>query len=141
MQVIRYPELYKCAIGYVGVYDLGLMRKVGDIPERQSGRRYLDRAIGNDPATLAANSPARNVDKIKVPVFLAAGSIDRRVPIDQFRALNRAMESAGVKVETMVADGEGHGFYGVDNRTQLFERMEAFLKKNIGDGSAPAATH
>ncbi len=141
MQVIRFPELYKCAIGYVGVYDLGLMRKVGDIQERKSGMRYLDRAVGTDPAVLAANSPARNIDKIKVPVFLAAGSIDQRVPIDQFKALRNAMESKGVKVETMVADGEGHGFYGVDNRTQLFERMETFLKKNIGDGSPPAAAH
>lgn len=141
MQVIRFPELYKCAIGYVGVYDLALMSKVGDIQERKSGRRYLDRVLGSDPAVLAANSPARNIDKIKVPVFLAAGSIDQRVPIDQFKALRNAMESKGVKVETMVADGEGHGFYSVDNRTQLYERIEAFLKKYIGDGSAPAVTH
>ncbi|MBS0199329.1 MAG: S9 family peptidase [Proteobacteria bacterium] len=138
MQVIRYPELYKCAIGYAGVYDLSLMRKVGDIQERESGRRYLDRVLGNDPAVLAANSPARNTDKIKVPVFLAHGSIDRRVPMDQFKALKKALEANGAKVETMVADGEGHGFYSVDNRTQLFERMDAFLKKYIGDGAAKA---
>ncbi len=139
MQVIRYPGMYKCAIGYVGVYDLALMRKVGDIPESKTGKRYLDRVLGKDPAVLAANSPARNIDKIKVPVFLAAGSIDQRVPMDQFKSLRNAMQASGVKVETMVADGEGHGFYGVDNRTQLFERVDTFLKKYIGDGAPKAS--
>lgn len=141
MQVIRNSGLYKCAIGYVGVYDLSLMSKVGDVRDRESGRRYLDRVLGKDPAVLAANSPARNIDKIKVPVFLAAGSIDRRVPMDQFKSLRNAMAASGVKVETMVADGEGHGFYGEDNRTQLFERMDAFLKKYIGDGAAANAAN
>ncbi|MGG6462490.1 alpha/beta hydrolase family protein [Solilutibacter silvestris] len=139
MQVIRYPELYKCAIGYAGVYDLALMRKVGDIQESKSGMRYLDRVLGKDQAVLAANSPARNVDKIKVPVFLAHGSIDQRVPMDQFNTLKHALEGNGAKVETMVADGEGHGFYGVDNVTQLYERMDAFLKKYIGEGAPKAS--
>ncbi len=73
MQTIRYPDLYKCAIGYVGVYDLDVMKKQGDITDRNSGRRYLERALGSDAAQLRAWTPAQNVDKIKVPVFLAEG--------------------------------------------------------------------
>lgn len=139
MQVIRYPELYKCAIGYVGVYDLEIMRKKDILTESKAGERFLERTLGSDFTRLREWSPAQNASKIKVPVFLAAGSIDEKVPMNQFNALRRALESNGTKVETMVADGEGHGFYSVDNRTQLYERMEAFLKKYIGDGSAPAA--
>ena len=136
MQTIRYPDLYKCAIGYVGVYDLDVFKQEGDIKDRASGRRYLDRVLGTDPEQLAAWSPARNVDKIKVPVFLAQGAIDQRVPMDQFNALNNAFKKAGVPVETMVAAGEGHGFYKPENRAELYRRIEAFLAKHIGPGTA-----
>lgn len=135
MQQIRFPELYKCAIGYVGVYDLQVMKKEGDITDRESGRRYLDRVLGTDPAKLKAWSPAQNVDKIKVPVLLVQGAIDKRVPMDQFNALKNAFKSAGMPVETMVAQGEGHGFYKPENRAELYRRMEAFLAKHIGPGA------
>lgn len=135
MQPIRYPELYKCAIGYVGVYDLQVFKKAGDIKDRASGRRYLDQALGTDEAKLKAWSPAQNVDKIKVPVFLVQGSVDKRVPMDQFNALKDAFKAAGVPIETMVAQGEGHGFYKPENRAELYKRMEAFLAKYIGPGA------
>lgn len=132
MNPIRYPELYKCAIGYVGVYDLQVMHKEGDINDSKSGRRYLDRVLGNDPATLAANSPARNVDKIKIPVMLVQGRLDQRVPMDQFNALEGAFKKQGTPVETLVVSGEGHGFYKPENRAELYRRMEAFLGKYLG---------
>jgi dipeptidyl aminopeptidase/acylaminoacyl peptidase len=135
MQPIRYPDMYKCAIGYVGVYDLHVMKKEGDIKDRASGRRYLDRVLGTDAAQLTAWSPARNVDKIKVPVFLVQGSVDKRVPMEQFNALAGAFKAAGTPVETMVAQGEGHGFYKPENRAELYRRMEAFLAKYIGPGA------
>ncbi|TWI01055.1 dipeptidyl aminopeptidase/acylaminoacyl peptidase [Luteimonas cucumeris] len=131
MQPIRYPELYKCAIGYVGVYDLNVMHKAGDIPDTRTGRRYLERAIGSDTSVLNANSPARNVDKIKVPVFLAQGNIDRRVPMDQFNALKKAFSKAA-GMETMVVAGEGHGFYAPENQAEMYRRMKTFLDKHIG---------
>ncbi|MEJ7747161.1 MAG: prolyl oligopeptidase family serine peptidase [Luteimonas sp.] len=132
MQPIRYPELYKCAVGYVGVYDLTVMKNAGDIDDTRSGRRYLDRVLGTDQAALIANSPARNVDKIKVPVFLAQGAIDRRVPMAQFNALKSAFAANGTKVETMVAPGEGHGFYKPETQADLYQRVEKFLKENDG---------
>ena len=138
MQPIRYPELYRCAIGYVGVYDLQVMKKEGDIDDTRSGRRYLDRVLGTDEAALIANSPARNTQKIKIPVFLAHGSIDRRVPMAQFNALKDAFAANGTKVETMVAEGEGHGFYKPENRAELYRRLEGFLQDHIGQ-PAPQA--
>lgn len=132
MNPIRYPQLYKCAVGYVGVYDLTVMQKAGDIPDSRSGRRYLSRVLGEDRAVLVANSPAQQVDKIKVPVFLIAGKDDRRVPMDQFKAQANAFAAAGTPVETLVIDGEGHGFYKPEHREQLYTRLAAFLDKYIG---------
>lgn len=132
MQPIRYPDLYKCAIGYVGVYDLLVMKKAGDVKDSASGRRYLDRVLGTDVAQLRAWSPSQNVGKIKIPVFIAQGMIDRRVPMEQFDSLRDAFKSNGVPIETMVASGEGHGYYKPENRAELYKRMEAFLGKYIG---------
>ncbi len=135
MQPLRFPELYRCAIGYVGVYDLTVMKKEGDITESRQGRRYLERVLGSDDGQLKAWSPAQNVDKIKVPVFLVQGDADRRVPMPQFNALKNAFAARDIPVETLVAPGEGHGFYSVDNREALYQRMEAFLGKHIGAGA------
>ena len=135
MQPLRFPDLYKCAIGYVGVYDLTVMKKEGDITQSADGRRYLQRVLGNDDAQLKAWSPAQNADKIKVPVFLVQGDADRRVPMPQFNALKNAFAARNIPVETMVAAGEGHGFYSVQNREALYQRMEAFLGKHIGPGA------
>ena len=70
-----------------------------------------------------------------MPVFLAQGSIDKRVPMEQFNALKNAFKAAGVPIETMVAQGEGHGFYKPENRAELYKRMEAFLSRHIGAGA------
>lgn len=131
MQPIRYPDLYKCAVGYVGVYDLVVMKNTGDIDDTRRDRRYLDRVLGTDQAALVANSPARNVDKLKVPVFLAQGAIDQRVPMAQFKALRNALAASGTEVETMVAPGEGHGFYKAETRADLYQRVEKFLQANL----------
>ncbi|GAA5080279.1 alpha/beta hydrolase family protein [Lysobacter panacisoli] len=138
MNPIRYPELYRCAVGYVGVYDLPLMKKVGDPQRGRGNRNYLDRALGTDEAVMIANSPARNATKIKVPVMLVQGSADTRVPMDQFDAMVTGFRKAGVSVETMVVKGEGHGFYKPENRAELYRRLEAFLARNLGPGAGAA---
>jgi dipeptidyl aminopeptidase/acylaminoacyl peptidase len=108
------------------------MHKEGDINDTKTGRQYLDRVLGNDQSELTAYSPARNVDKIGVPVLLVQGTLDHRVPMDQFNALKRALQKSGVPVQTLVKSGEGHGFYKPANRAELYRTIEAFLEQNIG---------
>jgi dipeptidyl aminopeptidase/acylaminoacyl peptidase len=138
MNPIRYPELYRCAIGYVGVYDLHLMQDIGDIRLRGSGRRYLDRVLGTDEAVLNAWSPARVTDRIRLPVLLAHGGIDHRVPIGHYRALVKALRDEGRAVESLVIDEEGHGFYKPENRVRLYRAMESFLERSLQPVAAAA---
>ena len=136
MNSIRYPDAYQCAIGHVGVYDLQMMFKEGDIAARRAGRTYLERVLGTDEAALVENSPARQVDRITVPVLLAQGRIDRRVPMEQFDALATAFRKSGRPAETLVVPGEGHGFYKPENQAKLLETMADFLDRHIGGRSA-----
>ncbi|HEV8695367.1 MAG TPA: prolyl oligopeptidase family serine peptidase, partial [Lysobacter sp.] len=86
MGVVREPALYRCAAGYVGVYDLPMMHTSGDVQRRGSGETYLREWIG-EPEALGAVSPNRMADRIKVPVFLAAGGEDERAPIEHSKRM------------------------------------------------------
>ncbi|MGS2719552.1 alpha/beta hydrolase family protein [Paraglaciecola aestuariivivens] len=132
MAVVKEPDLYKCAIGYVGVYDLPMMFKEGDIPARESGIAYLKEVLGEDQADLEARSPAYNVDKIKAALFIVQGGKDIRVPIEQMYSLTNRLDKAGYPYELMVKENEGHGFYKEEHRLELYQRMLAFLEKHIG---------
>lgn len=129
------PALYKCAAGYVGVYDLPLMFSKGDTRELESGRAYLHDWIG-EPAQLGAMSPVNQADRIKVPVFLAAGGEDERAPIAHSKRMEQALRAAGVPVETLYYGTEGHGFYTTEHRVQYYTKLLDFLGRNIGAGAA-----
>lgn len=139
MGVVREPELYRCAGGYVGVYDLPTMHTHGDIQQRGSGETYLREWIGERSA-LGAVSPTRMADRIKVPVFLAAGGEDKRAPIEHSRMMEKALKSAGVPVETLYFPTEGHGFYVEANRKAYYTRLLAFLANNLGGKVATVAS-
>lgn len=138
MATIRAPGLFKCAVGYAGVYDLAMMYQKGDIRESKSGRSYLTTVIGRDDADLAANSPARLADQIDVPVLLVHGEDDKRVPFAQAKAMRAALEAAHKPYEWLSKPGEGHGFYSEKNNVEFYNRLQGFLAEHIGPGaSAP----
>lgn len=139
MGVAKEPSLYRCAVGYVGVYDLPMMHVRGDIQERGSGETYLNEWVGLK-ADLHLASPTRMASRIKVPVFLAAGGEDERAPIEHSKAMERALQSAGVPVESLYYPTEGHGFYVEANRKAFYTQLLAFLERNIGAGKVAAAT-
>jgi len=134
MGVAREPDLYRCAVGYLGVYDLDMM-----VRDDRNDSRYManfsDQWVG-DSGTLAEVSPLRLVDRIKVPVFLAAGGEDQRVPDGQYQAMRKALERAGVPLETLRYANEGHGFYTEEHRIEYYSRLLAFLSKHLGGATA-----
>lgn len=134
MAVAKEPDLYRCAAGYVGVYDLNMLSQRGDIPGSEHGKRFLEEAVGKND--LAAASPSTLASRIKVPVFLAAGGEDKRAPQAQSEAMERALKSAGVPVETLYYPTEGHGFYTVEHKREFYTRLLAFLAKNLRGGNA-----
>lgn len=132
--VVRYPDKYKCTVGYVGVYSLPLMHRDGDVPQSESGRRYLQRVLPESQAEQQAQSSVYNVDRINIPVMLVHGARDERVPMSQYRALKDALIQAGKPPEVdIVEPREGHGFYDYDNQVRLYTQMQAFFDKHLGN--------
>ena len=137
MGAAREQGLYKCAAGYVGVYDLPMMFTRGDIQNRGSGATYLREWLG-DPATLGTVSPVNLAGQIKVPVFLAAGGEDERAPIEHTRRMEAALKKAGTPVESLYYSTEGHGFYRPEHRREYYSRLLAFLSQSLGGATASA---
>lgn len=134
MGAAREPSLYKCAVGYVGVYDLEKMHK-DDANRSRSWSNWTSEWIGGR-GTLAEVSPVNMADHIKAPVFLAAGGEDERAPIEHTRRMEKALRQAGVPVETLYFDSEGHGFYTEAHRREYYTRLLAFLSTYLGGAKA-----
>lgn len=135
MTTIRAPGMFKCAVGYAGIYDLQMMYSKGDIQEQKSGRSYLSAVIGKDDADLAANSPDKLADKIDVPVLLVHGEADERAPFAQAKAMRSALDAAHKPYEWLSKPGEGHGFFDEKNNIEFYNQLASFLAKNIGPGA------
>ena len=136
---VSVPDLYKCAIGYVGVYDLPMMFKRGDIQQSLFGEEYLRRVLGADMAALAARSPINQLDKLKARVMLIVGGRDTRVPPEQGKRLHEALQQRGIAHEWLYESDESHGFYDEKNIAGLFRRVDAFLDASIGPKATASA--
>ena len=133
MGAVREPGLYRCAIGYVGVYDLPLLHRE-DTRASRSMATFVREWIGDDMDALAQASPAKRAAEVRVPVFLAAGGEDFIAPIEHTRRMEAALAKAGVPVEALYYPREGHGFYETAHRREFYTRVLAFLQTHIGLG-------
>ena len=125
------PDMFKCAIGVVGVYDLPLMYSTGDVQERKTGINYLTRVLGEDNDQLKSFSPANNVDKLKAPVLIVHGGTDERAPMEQADSLISALKKENHPYEYMELSEEGHGFYKDEHREEYYKKVLEFLGKHI----------
>lgn len=125
------PDMFKCAIGVAGVYDLELMFNKGDVANSRSGTSYLKDVLGQDKAVLKAMSPSENVDKLKANILLVHGGEDDRAPIEQLESLEKGLKAHHYPYQKLVMDNEGHGFYNDEHRAKYYEQMLSFLKTNL----------
>ena len=111
--------------------------------ETSGGAPPAVRSCSRRSATTAPNSNGThrysNAARIKVPLFIAHGSLDVRAPVEHARELRDAMAAQGRPVAYLEKAHEGHGFYDEDNRTELYERVLAFIGQYLNVAS-PAST-
>jgi dipeptidyl aminopeptidase/acylaminoacyl peptidase len=130
------PELYRCAVNYVGVVDLAGLYAYWSSSAVASGiEAWFRRAIGDpraDRERLEATSPINNLDGLETPLFIVHGRRDPRVPIDQADALTRELRRREIAYELLIEDDEGHGFVKEENNFELYTRLEAFFAEHLG---------
>lgn len=132
------PDLYACAVDYVGVSNMFTFMKT--IPPYWEPYKAMFQELVGDPVKdsllLAEVSPALHAERIKVPLFIAQGANDPRVNKAESDQMVEALKKRGVEVEYMVKDDEGHGFANEKNQIDFYKAMEGFFAKHL---AAPAA--
>ncbi|WP_051202148.1 S9 family peptidase [Ferrimonas senticii] len=124
------PELFACAVGSMGVYDLEMMFEHGDIQQNRSGINYLEETLGTDKQQLRAFSPVHNVDKLKAPLLLLHGEEDERTPIEQVDALKQALDKRKYPYQYFEMDKEGHGLADPQTRAEYYRTVLSFLEEH-----------
>ncbi|WP_405232319.1 S9 family peptidase [Lentisalinibacter salinarum] len=129
------PELYQCAINYVGVTDIPLLFETMPAQWKML-RAEMKRTIGDydDPeerADMAARSPINHVEKIRVPLLMGYGEEDPRVVIDHALKLEEKLKAHDVEYELIIKEDEGHGFRKLENQVEWYTKVVNFLDANL----------
>lgn len=140
MGAVKTPDLFRCAVSFAGVADLpdliAFQRDYiggADAAERMIGRVWGDRE------RLRATSPARQVERIQVPVLLVHGSVDRVVPVDQSADMAKALKHAGKVYRYIEQDGGDHHLSRYEHRIEFFKALESFLDEHLAARPAQAS--
>jgi dipeptidyl aminopeptidase/acylaminoacyl peptidase len=76
-------------------------------------------------------SPARNVDRIDVPVLLFHGDRDVNVGVGESRLMEKALKGAGKPVDYVEFKGLDHQLDDSVARAEMLEKSDAFLRSAL----------
>ncbi len=135
MGLIRDDKLFRCGLAWMAVTDIGLMfeLKYSDLADiwRQYGMPQLIGDPQKDAAQLAATSPLQQAARLKRPLLLAAGGVDRRVPIAHSTRFKAALPADYSGLTWIVYPDEGHGLAKPETRVDFWRQVEAFLAREL----------
>jgi len=133
------PDLFRCAIAAVPPTNLSTM--ITAIPDH--AKPMLDQAhrrIGNpdtEAGFLQSRSPISMVDKIRIPLLIAQGANDPRVPRSDTDQFVEALRQQDKPVVYRLFEQEGHRVANPDERVEFYREAEQFLAKHL----SPADRH
>ena len=121
------PDLFKRVVAIAPVTDLERLKL-----ENQPYSSYIQvsRFVGSGPH-IEEGSPARHASKIKAPVLMFHGELDRNVGIGQARLMQERMKSAGVSSELVEFKGLDHYLDDSQIRAGMLRKSAEFLKAPV----------
>jgi dipeptidyl aminopeptidase/acylaminoacyl peptidase len=126
----EYPDLWKLGIEFYGIANFEtLLETTGPWRKHLRAVEYGDPVA--DKALLARISPIRKIDRIRVPLFMAQGLDDPRVPPSESEMVYAALRGLGRPVEYLRIPHEGHGFARLENRQTVFGALADFLARHL----------
>jgi acetyl esterase/lipase len=122
------PGVFKAVIAIAPVTDLPQLKE----DHRQwSDFLVVSREIG-EGSHVREGSPALNAAKIKVPVLLFHGEMDRNVPIRQSKEMAERLGAAGVPHELVTWPDLDHQLDDSAVRAEMLRKSDAFLRRVMG---------
>jgi len=131
------PDLYRCAVNYVGVADLDQLMIESRAFLFPADFDYLEAWIGPTQEYRRATSPVHFVERIRVPTLHAYGANDPRVKIKQWDSLEAQLRKYHKPYQAIEEKYQGHGFHDEAQSIHFHEVLERFLADNLGPGNPP----
>ena len=129
------PELFKCIIAYVGVYDLTSSDLRGlQWSELSQPMEYIEKGNPSDPEdykNLYENSPLFFAENVEDPVLIITGRRDSQVRFQETVDMVNELKKYGKEHKYIIKGDEGHGFRTETARLELFEDYEKFLAEYL----------
>jgi dienelactone hydrolase len=136
--LVKTPDLYQCGVSFAGVSDIEYMFHDGsDRVKSKTGTEWMLSRIGDvrlEPGRFDDVSPLKHADKIRAPVLLIHGEMDRRVPISHAEKMKAVLGKLGKKVEWLTFEDEGHGIFYIRNELIYYTKLLEFLDRYIAPG-------
>jgi dipeptidyl aminopeptidase/acylaminoacyl peptidase len=130
MTAVYYSPRLRGAVDIDGIADLPTY--LDGLPPRLGATLRAAYGDERDPDTrafLRMLSPLALADRITVPVLIAHGGDDRRVPLAQSETLASLLRVRRVPVWTLIAPREGHRFARRRDRVALYSAYAEFLRR------------
>lgn len=125
---VMQPDLFKAAVAIAPVTDLNLVKEEA---RNWSNFSLVNEYVGSGPH-IREGSPAQNAEKLKVPVLLFHGDMDRNVRISQSRVMANKLRAAGKTVELVVYPNRDHYLDDSQVRIDMLRKSDAFLRSSMG---------
>jgi acetyl esterase/lipase len=125
--------VFKAVVAVAPVTDLAALKQesASTYSLGHSSHEYISEYIGSGPH-IHEGSPAEHADRIKVPVLLFHGAMDRNVSITQSQTMCSHLTAAGGKCELVTWDDLDHQLDDSTARTQMLRRSDEFLRAAFG---------
>ncbi|HEY8878684.1 MAG TPA: prolyl oligopeptidase family serine peptidase [Roseateles sp.] len=135
MGAVTQGDLFKCAVNWVGVTDIGLMGSIHWSDASDEWKQYGMKQLVADPDTdaeqMRKTSPLLRAGEIRMPLLMAYGGADHRVPLKHGTDLKAALR-ADQPLEWVVYPDEGHGWFDLKTNEDFWGRVERFLARHVG---------
>jgi dipeptidyl aminopeptidase/acylaminoacyl peptidase len=127
------PELYRCAVNYLGPVDLEITGRSRGADAWMQSVDYDHRAewLGPTKEYRDATNVVRLVENIRVPTLHAYGRNDPRVQTDHASRLEAALKKHGKPYEMIRSKRAGHGFDDPKESIAFYQAMERFFRENL----------
>ena len=122
--VMREDAPFSAAVGISGLYDLEEVRR----QDKRRHRHWTDDLFADyDEKEYAHLSPVNHADRATAPVMILHGKADRRVGLNQAKAMVKNLKQAGKPVEYEYYGWGVHAFPDEEDRPEFFDKIHRFL--------------
>ena len=127
--VVRHNDYYDCSIIDAGFFNFEELKDTWDGRDGFTTDAFTDNAMGTNRQRLKAMSPLYNIDRMKAPMLITHGKVDRRTPIAGAKQFIKALEKTDLDFEYYAYAKEGHGLWFVPNRLDRYAKVQKFLQR------------